>query len=362
MTPAHTTDTPPAARLDTVLQRLAGFEPRQLSSRMTPLRPLRRLGHLAGLPALMIKRDDLQPTGMGGNKLRKLDYLLSDPAAAGADTLLTVGALQSNHARLTAAAAAELGLRCELLLVDRVPREHTAYQGNGNRILNALLGARTQVLAPTEDVPRAIEQRCAELRQAGHRPFVIPFGGSSWRGSLGYVEMVAELRQQLPDGRAHIVCACGSAGMLAGVLAGVAALGLDWPVTGISVLAPSPEIAPTVERLARETLAALDCADLPLARWSVLDDWIGPGYGLPTDAMRTALQQVSASEGVLLDPVYTGKAMAGLLELARSGAHFEPGVPVVFVHSGGLPGLFAYPDVFDPALEVLPLPLPLNTL
>ncbi|MCL4774788.1 MAG: D-cysteine desulfhydrase family protein [Burkholderiaceae bacterium] len=351
-----------APRLGKVLQRLSSFRPKQLSTRMTLLRPMKRLGRMAGLPELMIKRDDLQPTGMGGNKLRKLDYLLSDPAAVGADTLLTVGALQSNHARLTAAAAAELGLRCELLLIDRVRREHAAYQGNGNRILNSLLGARTQVLSPTEDMPAAIDQRCTELREAGHVPFVIPFGGSSWRGSLGYVDMVCELRQQLSHERVHIVCACGSAGMLAGIVAGVSALGLGWPVTGISVLASRDDIAPTVERLARETLAALGDADLPLTTWDVLDNWVGPGYGLPSDAMRAAVQLVSASEGVLLDPVYTGKAMAGLLELARKGARFEPDAPVVFVHSGGLPGLFAYPDVFEPTSEPSLLPLPVSTL
>lgn len=307
-----------------------------------------RLGRELGLSSLAMKRDDLQPLGLGGNKLRKLEYLLADPAAEGADTLVTVGALQSNHARLTAAVAARLGLACDLLLVDRVPRSESAYRYGANRILNELFGARTRLLASTDDVAGEIELHCDRLRRQGRKPFAIPFGGSTWRGALGYVEMVGELLEQIPESmpRPIIVCACGSAGMMAGILAGVAAFQLEWEVIGLSVLARSAEIEPVVERLATEVLGELEMPGAALPDWRVLDSWIGEGYGVPTDSMRCAVRRVASTEGVVLDPVYTGKAMAGLLALVEEGREIDPERPVIFVHSGGSPGIFAYPDVF----------------
>lgn len=349
MTPnAMVFDSSPDARHVALARQLESFSPYRLAPRPSPLQSLARLGKQLGLDALMIKRDDLQPIGGGGNKLRKLEYLVADALAAKADILVTGGALQSNHARLTASVAAHLGLDCDLLLIDRVPRTELTYRTGANRTLNQLFGARTVILEAESDLSVELEKHCDQLHQDGQTPCLIPFGGSNWRGALGYVDMVIELADQLTAARAAtIVCACGSGGMLAGILAGVAALGLDWKVLGVSVLEQRDAIKAKVAAMANETLAALNLADTALPEWDVLDQWIGPGYGIPGDFTDATLARLGTVEGVVLDPVYTGKAMEGLLALAEHLPSQARKAPVIFVHSGGQAGLFAYPDLFQ---------------
>lgn len=314
----------------------------------TPFEPMPRLSAALGPASLWIKRDDCTGLGGGGNKARKLDLLVADALKQGADTLVTMGAIQSNHARQTAAAAARLGLGCVLLLADSVGGRSDAYRTNGNILMDGILGADVRLLAPGTAPEPVIEETLAGLRAQGRRPYFIPVGGSNAIGSLAYRDAVLELAQQAQaSGRRidHIVVATGSGGTHAGILAGVAQAGLATRVHGISVSKPAAVAAEIVAGLIRD-MAALEGREVAaLTGLSVDDRFIGPGYGQPTEAMKEALALTARNEGILLDPVYTGKTMAGLIALARGGA-FTAGETVVFWHTGGLPGLFAYPEAF----------------
>jgi L-cysteate sulfo-lyase len=306
-----------------------------LATLPTPLEPLdglrRRLG---GGPRLWVKRDDLTGLGGGGNKLRKLEYLLAHARREDADVVLTSGALQSNHARLTAAACARLGLACELFLNRRVPKSGAAYERSGNLLLDRLFGARLHLLPRDDDPERAAEARAADLRGLGQRPYVIPTGGSNAIGARGYARCAGELLEQLRPGA--IVAPTASGGTLAGLSAGLGALGWDGRLIGIAVSASAEEAFGRVAPLAAEL------ADAP-APFVVEDGFMGPGYGILTPAAAEAIRLAAETEGLLLDPVYSGKAMAGLLGLVRAGRLDDAG-DVVFVHTGGVPGLFAYEE------------------
>jgi L-cysteate sulfo-lyase len=299
---------------------------------------------------LFVKRDDVGPVGGGGNKLRKLEFLLGQALAERADTVITVGALQSNHARLTAAAAARLGLACELFLTRSVPREDADYTGNGNRLLQELFGARIHLLPGEADSLAEAEARAEVLRGEGRRVSVFPSGGSSPLGCLGYAACAAEIAEQaalIGLDFARIVVPNGSAGTHAGLAAGFLALGRDPScVLSYTVLAPEEQARSATVARARDTLALIDPSlTLPDDAIAIDGAHRGPGYGIPTEGMREAVRLMARTEGLLLDPVYSGKAFAGLLHDVRAGA-YPAGAAVLFVMTGGVPGLFAYRGEF----------------
>ena len=330
--------------LEAALER----EPRELLAHLpTPLEPLDGLSDALGAgPRVFAKRDDCTGLAFGGNKVRKLEYLLGEALAAGVDTLITTGGVQSNHARQTAAAAAKLGLRCELVLPRMVAGRGPAYESSGNRLLDDWLGAHVHIVDRPADVAAVVAEVQARIEARGGKAAFIPAGGSNPTGCLGYAQAAAELALQLEQARLEldaIVLAVSTGGTLAGLLVGLEALGLSIPVIGISVFAPAAQVGPSVVSLADKTSTRLGTALVPEARLDLRDRWLGPGYGLPTDALREALTLAARSEGLLLDPVYTGKALAGLISLRRQGN--LPGDNVLFWHTGGAPGLFAYPEL-----------------
>lgn len=293
----------------------------------TPVEPAPRLAAAIGLGPddLWIKRDDLTGLGGGGNKIRKLEWTVGAALAEGADTLVTTGAPQSNHARLTAAAGARLGLDVVLVL-----RGSPGASRSGNLALDGLFGARIAWAGEVDQagLDRAAAEVCEQLRTAGARPALIPFGGSSALGARGYARCGEELRRQLPDLRTAVV-ALGSGGTMAGL---VTALGPD-AVLGVDVGA-----------LAEPALAVREFADLPTSEvLRVRRDQIGEGYGTLTDATAEALTLTARTAGLVLDPTYTGRAMAGLIAAVQDG-DIRPGERTVFVHTGGLPGLFGHAD------------------
>jgi L-cysteate sulfo-lyase len=306
-----------------------------LATLPTPLEPLDGLRRqLGAAPRLWVKRDDLTGLGGGGNKLRKLESLLAQARREGSDVVLTSGALQSNHARLTAAACARLGLACELFLNRRVPKSGDAYERSGNLLLDRLFGAQVRILARDEDPELAAEARAGDLRGLGQRPYVIPTGGSNAVGARGYARCAHELLDQLqPDA---IVLPTASGGTLAGLSAGLGEAGWDGRLIGIAVSASGPEAASRVTPVAAELTPRA-------APFVVEEGFLGPGYGVLTDAAVEAIRLAAGTEGLLLDPVYSGKAMAGLLALVRAG-RLDDARDVVFVHTGGIPGLFAYEE------------------
>lgn len=320
---------------------------------VTPIQRLTRLElalDIADCPAIYAKRDDLMGIGGGGNKVRKLEFLLGEALAQGCDTFITTGARQSNHARLSAAAAARAGLACELVLTDTVPREDDAYRYNGNVLLDEIFGATVHRHPAGTNVLAAARERADELTAAGRRPYVVGSGGSSPVGCLGYASCAAEIIAQerelgLRFGR--IVVPNGSSGTQAGLTAGLKAMG-DTPsrVHAFTVLAALDQALATTRQLAGETLALLDlAATIEADDIAITGDQLGRGYGEPTEGMLEAVRLLAGSEGLLLDPVYSGKAFAGLIAAIRSGA-WGGEASVLFIMTGGLPGLFAYEPAF----------------
>jgi D-cysteine desulfhydrase len=331
---------------------LARFPRRRYTAGTTPLEHLEHLGAALGGPEIWTKRDDLLGLAAGGNKTRKLEFLVADALASGCDTLVTVGAVQSNHCRLTAAAAAREGLKCRLVLEERVPGSYDR-GASGNNFLFDLLGV--EAVSPVQagaDLAAAMQAVADELAGQGRKAYVIPGGGSNPLGALGYVACAQELMAQTFEAGLridHVVCASGSAGTHAGLLAGLAGMNSGIPVTGISVRRPRAEQEANVHALAVQTAELLGIPPPPRAAVTVLDDWVGPGYSLPTPEMIEAVRLTASLEGVLLDPVYTGKTMAGLMALARGG-RFEAGERVLFLHTGGSPALYAYQGVLQGGL------------
>ncbi len=318
----------------------------------TPLEPMKGLARRLGADRLFIKRDDCTGLATGGSKTRKLEFLVGDALRQGADTLLTHGAVQSNHVRQTAAAAAFLGLACEAILEERVQGALPEYHESGNVLLDQLFGIQLHRVPGATAMDAALEALALKLRAQGRKPYVIPGGGSNALGSLGYVDCVLELQRQCETmglRKPHLVHATGSAGTQAGLVAGIHALGLDWPVTGIGVRAPREQQEARVHELASRVLDLLGVHQ-PLRRERVVADdrFIGGGYGIATDSMVEAVTMLARTEGILADPVYTGKGLAGLLEMVRSG-RFQSDEDVIFVHTGGSAGLFGYASVFAPA-------------
>src|ERR1700761_4806675 len=316
----------------------------------TPLEPMERLSRHLGGPRLWIKRDDCTGLSTGGNKTRKLEFLMGDAIAKGADTVITQGATQSNHARQTAAAAAKLGLECHLLLEDRTGNNSPDYTLNGNVLLDQLHGASISKRPGGANMNAEMETLAADLRAKGKKPYVIPGGGSNPIGALGYANAAMELVAQANAMGLkidHVVHATGSAGTQAGFVTGLVAINSGIPVLGIGVRAPKPKQEQAVFDLAVRTAEFMGMPGVVKREHIVANtDYVGPGYGLPTEGMAEAVKLLARFEGILLDPVYTGKGMAGLIDLVRKG-FFAKDSDIVFLHTGGSAGLFAYPDVFD---------------
>jgi L-cysteate sulfo-lyase len=321
----------------------------------TPIQRLHRLereiGDARGGVRLFVKRDDLMGLGGGGNKVRKLEFLMGEALAQRCDTFIAIGGIQSNHARLSAAAAARAGLSCELVLTRMVPRDDEEYRRNGNVLLDGIFGATVHELPGDADAMAFAEERAAALRAEGRRPYLVGLGGSSAVGCLGYADCAREIVEQegAEDGVfARIVVPNGSSGTHAGLAAGFAAMQRDPArVRSFAVLAPAEDTRRTTLDLARATLALLDQkASIDPAAIDVAGEQRGEGYGIPTAAMFEAVRLVARTEGLLLDPVYGGKAFAGLLADIRRGA-FQAGDAILFVMTGGLPGLFAYRPAFE---------------
>lgn len=313
----------------------------------TPLSRLNRLGQALGNINLYIKRDDIGTIGGGGNKLRKLEFILARALAEGCDTLITFGALQSNHARLTAAVAAQSGLKCHLILNRKVPRSGPHYDGGGNLLLDDLFGATLHVLSADDDPLAYCERLKASLQQQGSKPYVVPFGGSDALGAIGYISCIEEITQEAKETNLtidHLVHASGSGGTQAGLELGAHMYGASFDIQGISVLHPANVLQPIVRKIFNDAKTTLGGAPSTDAAPSYVDDrFIGRGYGLIDKRVHDSLALAASTEGILLDPVYTGKAFAGLIERIREG-HYKENSTIVFVHTGGLPGLFAYSD------------------
>ncbi len=314
----------------------------------TPLELAPRLSQALGCQ-LYIKRDDCTGLAGGGNKTRKLEYLIADAQRSGADTLVTVGGLQSNHARQTAAAAAKFGFACELILEEVAGTPEVDYYSNGNLLLDSLLGARIHRIEAGEDGNVHAASLLEKLSAEGRKPYLIPLGGSNATGSFGYVRCALELVQQLRERSLHIdqiVLASGSAGTQAGLLAGLIVADVDIPVLGISVSRSTEVQRDLVHKLLLQVLAALELdAGMAQARVVTNGNYFGAGYGIATPAMIDAVKRCAQLEGLLLDPVYTGKAMAGFIDLCERGS-IPAGSNQLFLHSGGNPGLYAYREVF----------------
>ncbi len=311
----------------------------------TPLHRLQNLTSELNGPEIWIKRDDCTGLSTGGNKTRKLEFLMAEAVEQRAEIVLTHGAVQSNHARQTAAAAAQLGLACHLLLEDRTGKRDFDSAENGNVLLDVLHGATIERCEVDSDMERRLAVVADRLRAEGRRPYVIPGGGANATGALGYVSGAIELAEQATEmdlSIDHVVHATGSGGTQAGLIAGIAAIGRPWRVLGIGVRRPRAEQEEIVFEKACVAADKLGRPDL-IKRDQVLAncDYVGPGYGLLADSTIEAIRLLARAEGILLDPVYSGKAMAGLIDLCRRGV-FQKGETVVFLHTGGTFALAAY--------------------
>ncbi|MGO1117560.1 D-cysteine desulfhydrase [Rhodovibrionaceae bacterium A322] len=328
---------------------LTSFPRLPLAQLPTALEPLPRLSaHLDG-PEIFVKRDDCTGLAGGGNKTRKLEFLMADAQQQGADTVVTVGATQSNHVRQTVAAAAKLGLKAEVLLEKAVVRDEE-YAKNGNYLLDHLMGAVVHDCEPGEDLDEKGRRFAEELTQQGRSAYFIPTGGSSVIGALGYVDCAREtLKQSTERGLAFdgVVLASGSQGTQAGFLVGLLAEGSEVPLIGVSVSRGKAELESLVYKLALATADKLGLPQADFRQRVVCDDrFFAPGYGQPNEGMVEAVRLCAQLEGLLLDPVYSGKAMAGLIQMVREG-RFRKGQKVLFIHTGGQAALHAYRSVFE---------------
>ena len=321
------------------LERFARYP---LLTGATPLQKLERLSQQLGRD-IYVKRDDLTPFALGGNKVRKLEYLAADALNLGADTLVTAGAIQSNHVRQTAAVAARLGLHCVALLENPIATGDRNYLTNGNRLLLDLFGTEVRLVPNLDRAAEDLEAVADELIACGRRPYIVPIGGSNALGALGYVRCGLEIAEQALRTSlkfAAVVVPSGSAGTHAGLALGFAEQASQTQLIGVTVSRPYETQAPKVATLIRETAALLGEPSLT-ADVNLWDTYFAPGYGAPNEAGNAAIRLLASTEGLLLDPVYTGKAMAGLLDALANDKLPGPG-PVLFIHTGGSPALFAY--------------------
>ncbi|MGC0925929.1 D-cysteine desulfhydrase [Pantoea agglomerans] len=322
------------------LHLLHQFPRLELLGAPTPLEHLPRLSDYLDRD-IFIKRDDFTPVAMGGNKLRKLEFLAADALREGADVLLTAGAIQSNHVRQTAAVAARLGLKCVALLENPIGTHAENYLSNGNRLLLDLMDAEVIMVDALNNPAEQLAEQATRLEAQGYRPYIVPVGGSNALGALGYVECAQEIAHQSEGvvDFAAVVVASGSAGTHAGLAVGLEHLLPETELVGVTVSRQVEAQLPLVERLRQSLAETLEVqAKAPITLW---DDYFAPRYGEPNDEGMAAVKLLARLEGILLDPVYTGKAMAGLLD-GVSQNRFRREGPLLFIHTGGAPALFAY--------------------
>ena len=329
---------------------LAKFPKVRLGHLPTPLEPMDRLSEILGGPRLWVKRDDCTGLSSGGNKTRKLEFLMADAQSKGADTIITQGATQSNHARQTTAAAAKLGMECHILLEDRTGSNDNNYILNGNVLLDRLHGASVSKRSGGTDMNLEMQDFADALIEKGKKPYIIPGGGSNPIGALGYVNCARELTEQASEIGLKIdalVHATGSAGTQAGLVTGLAAIQSSIHLLGIGVRAPKDKQEQMVFDLAQKTADYLDTGiEIERDKVRAICDYVGAGYGLPTDGMIKAVKLLAQSEGLLFDPVYSGKGLDGLIDQIKKG-YFAGMDNVVFLHTGGSAALFGYPDTFE---------------
>lgn len=329
---------------------LAQFPRRGYVKEPTPIEYLPNFSKALGAGInIYMKRDDMLPGAGGGNKTRKLDFCVADALQKGCDTLITCGAVQSNHCRLTLAWAVHEGMDCHLVLEERVPGSYNP-EASGNNFLYQLLGVKSITVVPKgTDMAAAMQGVADKLKASGRKPYVIPGGASNALGALGYVACMEEILAQMfamGVNFDHMVVPSGSAGTHGGIIAGMIGNNGNIPVTGIGVNRPKAVQENAVLTVANQALKLLGVeARVPADKVVAFDDYVGPGYSLPTDAMVEAVKMLAQTEAILLDPVYSGKAMSGLIDLARKG-YFPKGANVLFLHTGGSPALFAYLPTF----------------
>lgn len=329
--------------MNDALSRIRKLPRLRLAHLPTPLEAMPRLAAALGVKSLWVKRDDCTGLGMGGNKARKLEFSLAAAQGAGADCVVCGGVLQSNTARQVAAACAKLGMECHLgMMYGRPLTVEPGYNTTGSILLNCLYGAVIHDIPWDENRNAHLQLIASRLQAIGRRVFLVPYGASDALGAMGYVLAAEEIVRDCPD-VTWIIHGSGSAGTQAGLLAGLLALDHPANVIGVDVDAQAARVASDVQRVGREAAAMLGVED----RWNhckveIAGDWSGPAYGEPDASTEEAIRLAARLEGLALDPVYSGKGMAGLIGLARQG-RFRTGGPVVWIHTGGSPGIFAYP-------------------
>lgn len=327
---------------------LAQFPRRRYTSFKTPIEFLPNFTKALDGPNIYIKRDDLLGLTLGGNKTRKLEFLMAEAISQGADTILTCGAVQSNHCRLTLSAAVKEGLKCQLVLEERVPDSYDK-DASGNNFLFKLLDVEdVRVVKGGSDMNAELNKLSEDLKVQGRNPYIIPGGGSNPLGALGYVACAEEILEQMFDmglNFDHIITPSGSAGTHAGLISGFKGNNAHIPLIGFSVKRSTKDQIDAVYSLAASVCENLKVEN-PVQREDVVvnDEYVGPGYSLPTQEMVDAVQLLARTEGILIDPVYSGKVMAGMIGLIKKG-NFKKDQNILFVHSGGSPALYAYEDV-----------------
>ena len=326
---------------------LSRFPRISLAHLPTPLEFLPRISKYLGGPNIYVKRDDCTGLGIGGNKTRKLEFLIADALEKKATVVITPGAVQSNHVRQAAAAACKVGMKCELVFSKIFENSSDPYLNSGNVFLDKIFGANIREIDKDSDVNIVMEKVVEELREQGEIPYIIPSGGSNPIGALGYVDCALEIIQQANESRLvidHIIHATGSAGTQAGLISGLKAMSSGIPLLGMGVFAHKSYIEKRVYKLACETVEYMGVPGIVGSNDVVANcDYVGDGYGIPTKEMNDAVIMLARLEGILLDPVYTGKGFAGMIDLI-AGNYFDKSGNIVFIHTGGSPGLFAYQD------------------
>jgi L-cysteate sulfo-lyase len=336
--------------IDVLTRRIAAHPRAKLGHFPTPLEPLKRLSAWLSGPAISVKRDDASGMGQGGNKVRALEFVLPQALAAGADILLTAGVVQSNSVRQVAAAAAKAGLACHFAMItDRVTGTDADYAQTGNALLDHLYGATHEIISIKDDRSAVLERIAARMREAGRKPYIVPYGCANRIGAVGYLNAALELAEQASQCGApitHVVHASGTGGTQAGLIAGFAALGLPVEVIGIDIDADPPGVRQRVERILAELADEIGLDPTVLADKIVVEGAFSAGaYGQADEPTVDAMHMAARLEALIIDPVYSGKALAGLIGLCKAG-RFKPSDHVVFLHTGGTPAIYAYRSIF----------------
>ncbi|MFV8828582.1 D-cysteine desulfhydrase [Alkalihalobacterium sp. APHAB7] len=329
---------------------ISNFARNRYTPNPTPIEKASRFTAELNGPNIYIKRDDLLGLTEGGNKTRKLEFLIADAQAKGADTIITAGGIQSNHCRLTLAACVKENMKC-ILVLEENKEDQFDLKTNGNYLLYQLLGTESiQIFPNGTDVYKVMDEVSAKVKENGGSPYVIPVGGSNVTGVAGYVSCAEEIQQQsneLGVSFDYVICASGSGGMHAGLVTGFFGLGSNTKVLGMNVSRGKNEQEEKVHQLTNETAIHIGLKDMiSKEKITCFDEYVGPAYAAPTEGMLEAVKLLARTEAIILDPVYTGKAMDGLINLVKQG-YFKPSDNVLFLHSGGTPAVYAYSPIFQ---------------